>query len=389
MVILGEELQAEEGLLDDEARIEAEAIKRRDAIERKATTAEDDAAKGRIRNEDAAERDRHSEQLRLQEESTARQEAQKRQMDAAMLQRRLENERELEKHRREAELARVKAEADAEAAAERENEPLRLRAMRAKMAEERKRLLDAVALVASYIGRGAAALLDDPRALSTVALAIVALISGGFFSREAAKLARSLAEAYLGRPRLVRETSRKRFARLRRLTHEVFRFHRALAGSALLLLIVSTPVAFRRGLRCLRLWFALLLTSTPESRMGLRQAAMDAANAARVAKCAARQLETDRQRAQFLAEHACFLNGVVLPTSLQDRLLQLAIANSNAKKNCAPFRHMLLHGPPGTGKTLCAKRLAKASGLEYALMSGGDVGPLGADGVTALHALFR
>jgi hypothetical protein len=50
---------------------------------------------------------------------------------------------------------------------------------------------------------------------------------------------------------------------------------------------------------------------------------------------------------------------------------------------------MLLHGPPGTGKTLVAKRLAKATGLEYALMSGGDVGPLGPEGVTALHSLFR
>lgn len=306
-----------------------------------------------------------------------------------MLQRRLENERELEKHRREAELARVKAEAEAEAAAERENEPLRLRAMRAKMAEDRKRLLDAVALVASYIGRGAAALLDDPRALGTVALAIVALISGGFFSREAAKLARSLAEAYLGRPRLVRETSRKRFARASRLTRDAARFFSTLVTSALHLAVVSMPVAFRHGLRCLRLWVALLLASTPDSRMRLRRAAMDAANAAKVAKCAARELEKAKQRVRFLAEHACFLNGVVLPASLQDRLLQLAIANSNAKKNGAPFRHMLLHGPPGTGKTLCAKRLAKASGLEYALMSGGDVGPLGADGVTALHALFR
>ena len=52
-------------------------------------------------------------------------------------------------------------------------------------------------------------------------------------------------------------------------------------------------------------------------------------------------------------------------------------------------RVVLLHGPPGTGKTLVAKRLAKASRLEYALMSGGDVGPLGSDGVTALHTLFR
>ena len=81
-------------------------------------------------------------------------------------------------------------------------------------------------------------------------------------------------------------------------------------------------------------------------------------------------------------EAAC-LDGVVLPDELRSRVLQLAIATRNAKTNRAPFRHMLLHGPPGTGKTLVAKRLAKASGLEYALMSGGDVGPLGADGVTA------
>ena len=38
---------------------------------------------------------------------------------------------------------------------------------------------------------------------------------------------------------------------------------------------------------------------------------------------------------------------------------------------------------------LLLQRLAKASGFECTLMSGGDVGPLGADGVTALHTLFR
>jgi ATPase family AAA domain-containing protein 3A/B len=45
-------------------------------------------------------------------------------------------------------------------------------------------------------------------------------------------------------------------------------------------------------------------------------------------------------------------------------------------------------GPPGTGKTLLAKRLALTSGLDYAIMSGGDVAPLGAAAVKELHNLF-
>ena len=48
----------------------------------------------------------------------------------------------------------------------------------------------------------------------------------------------------------------------------------------------------------------------------------------------------------------------------------------------------MLYGPPGTGKTMAAKRLARYSGLDYALMTGGDVAPLGADAVTRIHELF-
>jgi MoxR-like ATPase len=40
------------------------------------------------------------------------------------------------------------------------------------------------------------------------------------------------------------------------------------------------------------------------------------------------------------------------------------------------YRHLLLHGPPGTGKTLIARKVAECSGMDYAVMSGGDVGPL-------------
>lgn len=45
-------------------------------------------------------------------------------------------------------------------------------------------------------------------------------------------------------------------------------------------------------------------------------------------------------------------------------------------------------GPPGTGKTLVAKRLAHTSGLDYAIMSGGDVGPLGPAAVKQIHDTF-
>ena len=79
----------------------------------------------------------------------------------------------------------------------------------------------------------------------------------------------------------------------------------------------------------------------------------------------------------------------MLPEALLERVSALGVSTRHARRNGAPFRHVLLHGPPGTGKTLVARRVAAASGLEYALMSGGDVGPLGHDAVTQLHALFR
>jgi ATPase family AAA domain-containing protein 3A/B len=45
-------------------------------------------------------------------------------------------------------------------------------------------------------------------------------------------------------------------------------------------------------------------------------------------------------------------------------------------------------GPPGTGKTMFARGLAQHSGLDYAVLTGGDIAPLGRDAVTELHKLF-
>eukprot|EP00798_Chlamydomonas_sp_ICE-L_P022724 gene22724-29884_t len=69
---------------------------------------------------------------------------------------------------------------------------------------------------------------------------------------------------------------------------------------------------------------------------------------------------------------------IILPEALHNNVRLVASAAGNTKR----------HGPPGTGKTMAAKRLARTSGLDYAIMSGGDVAPLGGKAVTQLHELF-
>ena len=57
-------------------------------------------------------------------------------------------------------------------------------------------------------------------------------------------------------------------------------------------------------------------------------------------------------------------------------------ATVNTKANSAPYRHLLMYGHPGTGKTLFAKQLAKSCGMDYAILTGGDIAPLGREAVS-------
>ncbi|KAH6813762.1 P-loop containing nucleoside triphosphate hydrolases superfamily protein [Perilla frutescens var. frutescens] len=79
---------------------------------------------------------------------------------------------------------------------------------------------------------------------------------------------------------------------------------------------------------------------------------------------------------------------VILNPRLQKRIQHLSKSTANTKAHQAPFRNMLFHGPPGTGKTMAARELAHKSGLDYAMMTGGDVAPLGSQAVTKIHELF-
>jgi ATPase family AAA domain-containing protein 3A/B len=89
---------------------------------------------------------------------------------------------------------------------------------------------------------------------------------------------------------------------------------------------------------------------------------------------------------------------------LESRLRDVAITTRNTRQNNGLFRNVLFYGPPGTGKTMFAKvsfqfyiftffhliykSLARHSGLDYAIMTGGDVAPMGRDGVSAIHKIF-
>ncbi|UYV79528.1 ATAD3A [Cordylochernes scorpioides] len=91
---------------------------------------------------------------------------------------------------------------------------------------------------------------------------------------------------------------------------------------------------------------------------------------------------------RILAKPSDALKGVILSPEIEERVRQIAVATANTRKNKGKFRNVLLHGPPGTGKTLFAKKLALHSGLDYAMMSGGDVLPLGRNAVQAIHKVL-
>jgi len=274
-----------------------------------------------------------------------------------------------------AELERVAAEAAAKAAAERANEDVSLRAIKARGAEERRRTLEAITSVFGHLASGATSLLGNPRQLATLLGSVLTVVAGGFLAREGATLARQVLEARLGKPKLVRETSRASRGLLAGLL---------LAPLDLLVLSLRLAAWLSAWLLGPRTWQsrARRLTRWATGKGGGEGDGEDAAGQARAAAVAAAAAAAGR-------EVDGYLEGVVLPSALKERVTQLAISTRNAKRNQVPYRHLLLYGPPGTGKTMVAQRLAAASGMDYALMSGGDVGPLGKDAVTELHALFR
>lgn len=253
----------------------------------------------------AAQKYMKEQELKKQEEMIARQEASRRKT--------LEYEAEL---RQKTELAKVAAEVEGKIKQERLNHDLHLEEARVRAKEYRETVLEGIKLAGSTVGAGVMAFVDDKEKLTATVASLTALALGIYTAKVSTGVAGKYVEARLGKPSLVRETSRRSVAQ-----------------------VATNPIPSLK--RVLRL-----------------QKPHDA------------------------------LEGVVLEPKLDERLRSVAVSTFNTKKNRAPFRHLLLHGPPGTGKTLFAKALARHSGLEYAILTGGDVAPLGREGVTEIHKLF-
>merc|ERR1711970_177526 len=81
-------------------------------------------------------------------------------------------------------------------------------------------------------------------------------------------------------------------------------------------------------------------------------------------------------------------NKIVVNPTVASAIYDIGIGAENTIKNGGFLRNCLLHGPPGTGKTLFAENLALNTNMKYAIISGGDIAPMGEKGPEAMHKLF-
>ena len=138
-----------------------------------------------------------SEEERKQEESLARQEEMRRKT--------LEYEAEL---RQRTEMARIKAETEGKIKQERENHDLVLEKNRQDAIEYRETVLESIKLATATIGTGIKEFVTDRDKLMNVAVTITCVSFGIYAAKVSTGVAGRFVEARLGKPTLVRETTK-------------------------------------------------------------------------------------------------------------------------------------------------------------------------------------
>ncbi|KAH9606449.1 hypothetical protein KSS87_002847 [Heliosperma pusillum] len=333
------------------------------------------------------QRRNNTELVRMQEESSWRQEKARRATEEQIQAQQRQTEK--ERAQIEQETIRVKAMAEAEARAHEAKltEDHNRRMLIERMSGEKDKWLAAINTTFGHIEGGLRDLLTDRSKLFMTVGGVTALAAGVYTTREGARVSWGYINRILGQPSLIRESSMSKFPSL------------------------ALPSRGQKNV----LRFSTSAGATKDSTI----------------------------KSGF--------DNVVLHTSLQRRIEQLARATANTKAHQAPFRNMLFYGPPGTGKTLVAREIARKSvsmvslsrillfvrlaravfscaraplvvsdhfgqenlsypnlipafeslmssfvralylhtpGLDYAMMTGGDVAPLGPQAVTKIHEIF-
>ncbi|ETN70522.1 hypothetical protein RB195_020880 [Necator americanus] len=264
---------------------------------------QDQLARKRADDELAMKARMQEESLRKQEESVKKQEALRKAT--------IEHELAL-KHKYE--LEKIDAETRARAKAARENRDVNLEQMKLHEEENRKTVIEKIKTSGAILGAGLQDFLSDKTKMTAAVGSLTALAIGWYVAKRGTGVVARYAEARLGKPSLVRETSR--VTPIETLKHP----------------IKTAKMIFR-------------------------------------------------------PKHDP-LKGVVLAPNLERQLRDIAITTANTRRNKGLFRNVLFYGPPGTGKTLFAKSLAQHSGLDYAILTGGDIAPMGREGVSAIHKVF-
>lgn len=295
-------------------QLKGDQIRTQGEERRKTLNEETKQHQARAQYQDKLARQRYDDQLRQQQllnEENLRKQEESVQKQEAMRRATVEHEMEL---RHKNEMLRVEAESKARARVERENADIIREQIRLKAAEHRQTVLESIRTAGAVFGEGFRAFISDWDKVTATVAGLTLLAVGVYSARNATAVAGRYIEARLGKPSLVRETSR--FTVMEALKH---------------------PVKVVKRLK-----------SKPQDA----------------------------------------LEGVVLSPTLEERVRDIAIATRNTRQNRGLYRNILMYGPPGTGKTLFAKKLAVHSGMDFAIMTGGDVAPMGRDGVTAMHKVF-
>lgn len=285
---------------------------------------EDELARKRLQTDHEAQRRHNAELVKMQEESSIRKEQARRSTEEQIQAQQRLTEKERAEIERETIRVKAMAEAEGRAHEAKLTEDHNRRMLIERINGERDKWLAAINTTFSHIEEGVRSLLTDRNKLVMTVGGATALAAGIYTTREGARVTWGYVNRILGQPSLIRESSIGKFP-----------------------------------------W------------SGLLSQAMNKVIRNKTSSGTAGPVEAIKNNGD-----------IILHPSLQRRIQHLAKATANTKIHQAPFRNMLFYGPPGTGKTMVAREIARKSGLDYAMMTGGDVAPLGAQAVTKIHEIF-